>query len=174
MPNNAIQRVVMFTMKIIQTILSFLFFLFAIPSLSLAELHFFNSDVLGKKITQKIILLESIDNKDHKLLEPVSLQVDNENGVFIAASIYYLAESISFKELVDSIDRKYPGTKHTNSGAHVSWRIEEKNFVISLAAEQEFGTFRVMYIRFRSLEQITQDMINVFKMKNDICKDNCK
>ncbi len=113
---------------------------FVYPSSSIAEIEFFNTEVLRKRISQKITLLE---NSQSTLIEPRSIQLDNENGLHTAASIYYSAEEVSFNDLVSSIDNKYPDTKieSLSSKDYVSWRVEEKQFIISLSSELEHGTF---------------------------------
>ena len=140
-----------------QILLSITFALILYPSLSFStEICFFNTDILGQDTSVRLNLLEESDDNDLDFIKPKIIQLDIEDGVYSASSVYYDADKIKFNELVEQIDKKYPNSKikelSTNTGAR--WRVEENKFVVSLSSDKEEGMLRVVYIKFMKTEKI--------------------
>ncbi len=131
------------------------------PSFALSdEILFFNTAVLGQKISQSISPLESPSIEGLNFIEPKVIQLDTDDGRYIASSIYYSAKDVSFIEIAESINKKYPQSRHKifNPGSHEAWRVEDEKFAISLISESEEGLFRVIYIKFMSTEKTLQNL----------------
>jgi len=138
---------------------SIIFFLSAIVlfpvTSNLAEIHYFNTSVLGKSITENICLLENSSEAEQEKIEPKIIQLDTDEGIYVASSVYYSSQKISFEGLVTQINKKYPDQKYykVSTDDYKVWRLEKEKFVISLSSEQEDGYFRLIYIKFMSMDK---------------------
>ena len=96
-------------------IISIAILLFITATTASAEIAFFNTEVLGRTTGDTISLLEKHENNNEKLIQPKIIQVDVENGVYTASSVYYPASEIKFVELVSLIEDRYQVPKHIES-----------------------------------------------------------
>ncbi len=72
-------------MKKIQTILfGFMVIVSFIPYSNAAELRFFNPNILGKTTSESICPLEALKSQNDHLVEPNIIQLDTNDGVYIA------------------------------------------------------------------------------------------
>jgi hypothetical protein len=142
------------------------------PSLSFSsEIQFFNAEILGKNTSEQFNLIENLTKKKIDLINPKIIQLDIDDGIFSASSVYYDADKINFDDLVLQIDLKYPNSKvkRLSSAGDMRWRVEDKKFVISLSSQIEEGLLRVIYIRFMPTEKIMEHVEKTLKTMNNNC-----
>lgn len=115
-----------------------------------ADIQAFNTNVLGKEISSSISLLELTDDNNIHSIKPKVIQVDVNDGKYSASSIYYSAEEISSEQIIEYIDKKYPGARYKNveSENFLAWRINKEQFVISFSNQIEDGMYRLMYVKY--------------------------
>ncbi len=82
-----------------------------------------------------------------------SYNIDTNDGIYIAASIYYSEEKTTFRELVDEIDKKYPNTRHVSGDEMIAWRVERQTFAVSVSSDVNDGYLRVIYLKFATTKK---------------------
>jgi hypothetical protein len=138
-----------------------------------AEIAFFNTEVLGKNTVDKINLLEGLSGDTATLIKPKVIQVDIEKGVYTSSSIYYSTEEIGVNEIVEEIDKKYPNSKNEkiSSTTFWTWRVEDKQFVISFTPAVEDGMYRIIYVKFRN--STPKEMSEMARKALETINKNC-
>ena len=137
-------------------------------------IQFFNADVLGKHVSESIISLEYIKNKDENILIPKAIHLDVENDLYIASTIYYDSKEITYKQLVEEIDNRYPNTRNSrlSSETFSAWRVEDEKFVITVSSTfLSDGFFEVIYVRFRNSTE--EELLEQAREILRIIKTNC-
>ena len=158
-----------------RVIIIFLLTMVLLPSFAKAiELQFFNTNVLGKSTSESFNPLELVNKTTEHVIEPKIIQLDTDDGIYVASSIFYSTEEISFSELVEIIDIKYPNSKNNklSSDEYVTWRLEKQKFIISLSSQVEDGHSRVIYIKFMGTEKVMETVYNVMKTIDKNCNNN--
>lgn len=147
------------------------------PSFSFSsDIHFFNTDILGQPTSAQINLLDISGDNERSPIEPKIIQLDNDDGHFVASSVYYDVDKIDLIRLVENIDQKYPNSKieKLSSKTYARWRVENRKFVIYLSSEKEEDMFRVIYLKFRSTEKVMENITNTLKFMDKKCSQNKK
>ena len=153
----------------IRTIIIIILIIFSPTHTKAEEIILFNHQVLGKKLSENINPLENTTEINDKKIEPKIIQLDTENGIYVAASIFYLVDEINFPDLVKFIDSKFPKAKNINLSSDnlVFWRVENEKFVINVSSEEEDGMYRVIYIKFMPTEKILKQIKKTIKYMNN-------
>ncbi len=138
-----------------------------------AELQFFNTDVLGKSTSESITPLQTVTKTEELVIKPKIIQLDTDNDVYVAASIFYPIEEINFNNLVEILDIQYPNSKNLilSSEEYATWRVEDQKFAISLSSLEEDGHLRVIYIKFKTTEKVMENLDKTLKTIDNNCND---
>jgi hypothetical protein len=78
----------------------------------------------------------------------------------------YIGEKVTFDQIRASLNKLYKGHENLSQLKETSmafWRINDKRFSIWLRQEDE-GVFRVMYIPFQSIQEISEGISRANKL----------
>lgn len=133
-----------------------LFFYYTIAQAN--DIQLLNADILGQSTSKELKVLR---DKTAQEIEPISVMIDIKNGLYNAATVIY-PEELKYETAMTALKDQYkkygPPKRYKEIGMAV-WRIENLRYAVSLIQEKKY--IKILYVRFKSTEDILKDIRKV-------------
>lgn len=119
------------------------------------DIQLFNTDILGQSTSKALKVLR---DKNAQEIEPSSVILNIKNGFYNAATVIY-PEELRYETAITALQDQYkkygPPKRYKKLGMTV-WRIENQMYAVSLIQEKKY--IKILYIQFRSTEDILKEI----------------